>query len=381
MTISKLFALIFSLLCIVLIICTACVPPWQSDAALFLEDLAVGNEGSRLKGRTPTPTKISIEYEIRENQYHADLYISKESTLAGIVLIPGIAKHGRDDPRLVAFATTLARSHFMVLVPDIPNLRDLKVRAEDSRTIADAFTYLISRPEFPVEAQAGIGAFSYAVGPAVLAALEPIVREKVDFVLGVGGYYDVEHVITFFTTGYFQNKNKWHHLEPNEYGKWVFIISNVERLSDPNDKNIFLKIAQQKINNPNVVIDDLVINLTAEASSVLALLQNQNHEHVPSLIADMPTAIRADIDALNLSNKDLTQLKAKLILLHGTDDDIIPYTESIALANAVMRGQAELFLIDGLAHVDVYPERLNRWAMLRAINALLKMRAIKAEKL
>ncbi len=380
MIINKSSALVISLLCIAIITSISYISIKQSEAALFLEDLAAGNEKSRLKSQTPKPIQVPIDYEIQGYQYQADLYISQEPPLASIVLIPGVAEQGKDDSRLVAFATTLARSRFMVLVPDIPNLRDLKVRAEDSRTIIDAYTYLISRPEFPAQGQAGMGAFSYAVGPAVLAALDPQIRERVNFILSVGGYHDIEQVITFFTTGYFQNDNGWQYLEPNEYGKWVFVLSNVERLSNPLDKEIFFKIAQRKINNPNTSIEDLIINLTVEANSILALLQNQNHNHAPSLIADIPNIIHGDLDALNLSNKDLTKLKAKLILLHGTDDDIIPYTESIALARAVAEGQSEVFLIDGLAHVDVQPKILNRWKMLRAIDALLEMRDVKLEK-
>jgi len=374
MIINKSSALVLSLLCIAIITSVSYILIRQSEAALFLEDLAAGDKESRLKSKTQAPTQLSIDYEVQSYQYQADLYISQEPPLASIVLILGVAEQGKDDSRLIAFATTLARSRFIVLVPDIPNLRNLKIRAEDSRTIKDAFTYLISLPEFPTQGHAGIGAFSYAVGPAVLAALDPQIREKVNFVLSVGGYYDVEQVITFFTTGYFQNDNEWQYLEPNEYGKWVFVLSNVERLSNPVDKKIFLKIAQRKINNPNTSIDDLIINLTTEANSILVLLQNQNHNHASNLITDMPKAIRADLDALNLSNKDLTKLRAKLILLHGTDDDIIPYTESIALAKAVAIGQSEVFLIDGLAHVNVRPETLNRWKMLRAIDALLKIK-------
>ena len=67
-------------------------------------------------------------------------------------------------------------------------------------------------------------------------------------------------------------------------------------------------------------------------------------------------------------------MQARLILLHGTDDAIIPYTEGMALVAAVQPGRAELFLIDGLAHVDVRPFRLDRRAMWRAIHALLAQR-------
>ncbi|NOQ49538.1 MAG: alpha/beta hydrolase, partial [Nitrosomonadaceae bacterium] len=230
------------------------------------------------------------------------------------------------------------------------------------------------RPELPAQGQAGIGAFSYGVGPAMLAALDHEISEKIDFLLSVGGYYDIEKVITFFTTGYFKNDKGWQYLKPNEYGKWVFVLSNIERLSNQTDKKIFNEIAQRKMDNPNASIEDLTIDLTVEANSILALLKNQNRNETTNLIASIPNAIRTDLNTLNLSNKNLSQLNTKLILLHGIDDDIIPYTESISLARAVAKGQSELFIIDGLAHVNIHPNFLNQWKLLCAIDALLGLR-------
>ncbi len=346
----------------------------QNESILFLDDLAAGQKPSRLKSQTADPAQIHLDYESEGLQYRADLYIPRTSPLASIVLIPGVAEQGKNDPRLIAFATTLARSHFIVLVPDITNLREFKIRAEDSRAIIDAFKFLASRPEFPTQRQAGIGAFSYAAGPAVLAALNSEVREKIDFILSVGGYYDVEQVITFFTTGYFKNDNGWQYQKPNEYGKWVFVLSNIERLSNPKDKEIFNEIAQRKMHDPDAIIDDLTGDLTVEANSILKLLKNQDHSEAQNLIKKIPNTIRSDLNALNLSNKDLGQLHAKLILLHGIDDDIIPYTESISLARAVTKGQANLFIVDGLAHVNVRPNLLNQWKLFRAIDTLLALR-------
>ena len=348
----------------------------QNESILFLNDLAAGHEQSRLKSQTADPTQKPLIYESKGFRYQADLYIPQEVPLASIVLIPGIAQQGKNDPRLIAFATTLARSRFIVLVPDIENLRELKIRAEDSRTIKDAFKFLTSRPEYPSQKQAGIGAFSYAVGPTILAALDSEVREKINFILSVGGYYDVEQVITFFTTGYFKIDNGWQYRKPNEYGKWVFVLSNIERLSNPKDKEIFNEIVQQKIHDPNTSIDSLTSGLTVEANSIVKLLRNEDHNETQNLITRIPNTIRNDLIALNLSNKDLKQLRAKLILLHGVEDDIIPYTESISLAMAVTKGQAELFLVDGLTHVDVSTNLLSQWKLLQAIDTLLDLRKV-----
>ena len=367
-----------SVLSVVLLL-AGCVSLPDDEAAWALEDLGAGMGDSRLKRSTPEPERRSVAYVEDGRNFQADLYLPGEPALAGIVLVPGAAAEGKDDPRLVAFATTLARTRFLVLVPDLPNLRALKVRAEDAGTIAAAFQHLRSRPEIPTKARGGIGAFSYAVGPAVLAAMEPDIRTRVNFVLGVGGYHDLHRVVNFFTTGYFLKNGRWEYLEPNEYGKWVFVLSNTDRLSDPRDRLVLRTMAERKLKNPRAPVADLRSNLTEAGQSVVDLLENRDRERTPELIAGLPAEIRAEIQALNLADKDLSRLQARLILLHGTDDAIIPYTESVALAAAAPAGRSHLFLIDGLAHVDTRPVGLDRRAAWRAIHTVLAQRLDRGE--
>ena len=207
-----------------------------------------------------------------------------------------------------------------------------------------------------------------------LAAMQPEISEQVDFVLGVGGYHDLHRVVNFFTTGYFVKDGQWQYLEPNEYGKWVFVLSNADRLPDARDRQILRMMAERKLNNLRENVTDLRGDLTPEGRSVLDLLENRDRQRTPQLLAGLPAEIRAEMQALNLANKDLSRLQARLILLHGTDDNIIPYTESIALAAAAPAGQSDLFLIDGLAHVDTQPVGLDRQAMWRAVHAVLAQR-------
>ena len=147
------------------------MPLPDDEAAWVLQDLAAGEGDSRLKQRTPEPARRTVTYTVQGRTYRGHLYVPAQPALAGLVLVPGVAERGWNDPRLVAFATTLARVRFLVLVPDLPNLRALRVQAEDAQGVADAFVQLRARAEFPASGRAGIGAFSYAVGPAVLAAL------------------------------------------------------------------------------------------------------------------------------------------------------------------------------------------------------------------
>lgn len=359
----------------------------DDEATWVLKDLAAAEEPSHLKDITQPPKRQQIFYTIEDRSYQADLYLPAQPPLAALVLVPGLAEAGKDDPRLKSFATTLARVRFLILVPDLPNLRALKVKEEDVQGVVDAFEYMQNRPQARNNIPSGIGAFSYAAGPAVLAALHASIREQVNFVLGVGGYYDLHKVIRFFTTGYFRRQGEWQYLEPNRYGKWVFILSNVDLLNHAVDRRILRTIAKHRLRNPEAYndelkqqfipaahVDNLKQQLTPEGESVLALIENRDPELSQSLIAELPAEIRAQLDALNIANRDLSKLQAKLLLLHGTDDTIIPYTESIALSKAVPADQSELFLIDGLAHVDLHPLKLDRQAAWRAITAILAQR-------
>jgi len=345
------------------------------EAVLVLEDLAAGSGPSRLKTASPPPGRTSVSYRVDGRHYQGDRYTPGEKAQARIVLIPGAQPDGKDDPRLVNFAMTLARIRFEVLVPDLAGLRSLRISAGDVQGVRDAFVYLTSKASEGVWLPTGFGAFSYAAGPAILAAMRPRIRDQVDFILAVGGYHDLERVIAFFTTGYHQEDGDWRYLTPNAYGQWVFVYSNLDRLADPSDRAAFRRITRRRLADTDAPVDDLAGTLGPEGRALYSLLDNSDPARTPALLAGLPAAIRADIDALNLANKDLAALKAKLILVHGRDDNIIPYTESLALSARLPRAQAELFVVDALMHVDLRPGLLQSWRLWRAIGALLHRRA------
>lgn len=362
--------------CVLLAVLLAgCTLP-SREALLVLEDLAAGDAPSRLKKQTAPPARKTLAFHIENREYVADLYTPTDAEPAiALLLVPGVAEAGKDDPRLVAFAETFARVRFRVLVPDLPSLRTLQVSPANIGEIADAFLFLVSGRAFPAPATAGIGAFSYAVGPAILAADRPELRNAVDFVLGVGGYHDLKHVITFFTTGYFRVNDRWRYREPNRYGKWLFVLSNAGRLPHPNDRRLLRRMAERRIADPHAPIADLAASLHPEGRSVYELLINEDPKRAPQLIARLPSPLRAVVNELDLANKDLGRIRARLILVHGSGDDIIPYTESMALAAAFPPDQVDLYVVGGLGHVDLEPPGLyDLWRLWQAADAVLAIR-------
>lgn len=342
----------YSWLCLSLILLSGCAPQRSYEAALILADVAAGEAPSRWKATTPHPTQEAIAYTVAGRTHRGTLYLPATAPpRAGLVLVPGVVPLGKDDPRLVAFANTLARARFAVLTPELKEFQHLQIRLQHPRVIADALAYLADRSDLIPPAHLGIGAFSFSVGLAVIASLEEDIRSKVQFVLGVGGYYDLETVIRFFTTGYLSENE--YYPEPSPYGKLVFAATSLKYLAEAKDRAILREMIQTKIRNPEADIAFLAPRLGPQGKAVYTLLSNTNPSKVSALIQALPQGLRQLIERLSLSNKDLTSLQAHLLLVHGQDDPLIPYTESLTLANALPSKQIDLYIIEQvLAHVD-----------------------------
>lgn len=366
-----------SVVCVFLIAVslTGCAPRFgDSEAALALEDIWAGQGASRLKDQTPAPSRQTVAYRIEDRRHVADLYLSPEGARAGIVLVPGVAEAGKDDARLVALARTLARLRFAVLVPEIEGLRQYRVGSSDVRDVADAFRYLISRRELIPQGRAGLAGFSYGAGPVLLAGLRPEIRERVHFILTLGGYYDLHTVVRYFTTGYYRDGDRWRYRAPQSYAAWVFAASNAELLERPADRRR-LRAYGRLVRDG--VADEAAVPLSGlapDAQALYDLLGNHDPERVPALIDRLSPRIRTELEGINPAGHDLSRLQAELILVHGRSDNIIPYTESVALARDLPPGQAQLFLIDGFAHVDIGLEEQDRPRMLDAMARLLAQR-------
>lgn len=343
--------------------------PRPIEAALVLADLGAGAEPGLFKRLTPRPERQKLAVTVDGRRLTGDLYLPGDKAGAGLVLVPGAARDGKDDPRLVALAQTLARARFVVLVPDIASLRAQEISAADRLPILDAARFLAGERHMP---RVGVAAVSYGAVPALLAALED---PRIGFVAAIGAPHDLGALITFFTTGAHRAApdQPWQHATPNAYGKWMFVKANARRLDDSGDRALLDAIADRRMAAEDSDIADLTAKLRPQGKAVMALLDNTDPDKVAPLLKALPAAIRAEIDALDLGPRDLSALRARLLLVHGRDDRIVPWTQSVALARRV--AGAELTLLDNLAHADPRPGNpADATALWRIVTHLLEER-------
>ncbi len=359
------------------------------EALDFLLDIAAGPD-TTLAGvtRIEISSGPGVEFEISPERLgpsgivvgpgalRADLYLPSQGdggaasavpARAALVLVPGLAETGKDDARLVGLAVAFARVGIAVLVPDLASLKKLRAGPENIGEIANSLRFLAGggqrlcttwRNRGAVETDAapcpiGVAAISYAVGPALLATLEPDLVGKVGFLVGVGGYHDIAASLTYITTGWYRDADGgWRRGTPNAYGKWAFVLANAARVADPADRTSLDAMARRRLADLDAEIDDLAAQLGPEGRAIHALVTNTERDRVAALIAALPESIRADLAALDLAARDLSAAPPAL-LLHGSDDTIIPASESVALAAALGPDRVRLVLLDRLAHADL----------------------------
>ncbi len=323
----------------------------------------------------PGDSRRALAYDIEGRGRRADLYLPEGARPeAAIVFVPGAAEGGKDDPRAVAFARALARARFAVLVPDVTALRRLELLPDSAEDIADALAWLAAHQELMPDGRLGVLTTSVGVGPALLAVARPAWAARVRFFVTIGGYYDLPRTLVYLTTGRYAAHGVRLEMAPREYGKWVYALSAAARLEDPAERAALQRLARRRLADPKADVRDELAHLGPSGHRIYAFVENRDPTRAAPLLAALPLRVRADIAALNLAEADLSRLAARFLVVHGVDDDLIPYGEAIAFAEALGRRRARLFLLRGFYHVDIVPRPADLWRLVRAIAALLAER-------
>lgn len=326
--------------------------------ALFLWDLLDETtvqtpDRGALAWVTPSPLVERLQIPRRKEQIPADLYrLPDGKKRAAILLTHGIIEAGKDDPRLIRFAHSLARSGFVVLVPELRGMKAFRIRFEDVDDIVTSFRFLASRKEIVDERKMGLLGFSYGAGPTFMAAADPSIRGQVKFLVSFGGYYDPINVIRFITTGTYEYRGEKGFLKPEPYGKFVFFMNNVDYVQDERDRKLLREIFTKEEEKKRDNIIPLLGRLSPSGRYLYEFLTNEDPDRVSELVRRIDPRVRDYLRRLALAPL-VPSIHAYLLIGHGNTDPLIPYTESLRLADAVSdKSKVHLAILKLFSHVD-----------------------------
>ncbi|MBI4608169.1 MAG: hypothetical protein HY726_04080 [Candidatus Rokubacteria bacterium] len=299
--------------------------------------------------------KAAAVSEVRIGSGVGSLYRAEGPGCAGLVLVHGLSRQGQAHPSFQRMARALARAGFLVLAPDFPRLRAFQLAESDVALVVDAVKLLGRETPGPL----GILGFSFGAGPAVLAAADPGIRERVALVGSFGGYWDLRRVIIFIATGWYEEDGEWRRARPEEYNRWKLLAALTPHVADPEERRRLEYLAELKLADPGADVGAHTSRLGVEGRRFLQLVESRELEQVAALMDALPLATKERFRRLSPASR-IGEVRARLLVAHGAADSSIPYTESVRLARAAP-ALGTLVVFGGLAHVFPSESGWARW--------------------
>lgn len=300
------------------------------------------------------------------NESPADVYRPPGLARGGLLLVHGLSRYGKSHPAFQRVAQSLARAGFVVLAPDFDELKAFHLAEGDVAHVVRAVTRLGELAPPPI----GIIGVSFGAGPALLAAADPSIRDRVDLVGSLGGYYDLVNVATFITTGWFENNGRWIQVRQQEYNRWKLLAALTPYVTDPAEQRRLQRIVDLRLANPGIAVRSEVERLGPDGQRLFALVENRDRDRVGSLLAGLGPGARMAFERLSPA-ASIGRVRARVLIAHGRDDDSIPFTESLRLARAAPNaGRPVIF--EGLRHA--FPSEsgwLARLSLLKELERLV----------
>ena len=295
-----------------------------------------------------------------------------------LVLLHGVHHLGIDEPRLEAFATSMAKCGIWVLTPELPDIKDYHVDASSIQTIAESAKWFAMRTGGPV----GVMGLSFSGGLALVAASDPEYRSALKFVFAVGSQDSMARVTDYFRTGRDTRPNgSIEILPPHEYGPLVLEYEYVEDFVPATDVPAIRTVLRAHLYEDKATEKSTMEALTpvqrAEAVSLMDTASNKTQE----LLSASNTKHAAELAELSPHGR-LETLTVPVYLLHGEADNIIPSAETLWMAAELPRSTLRAALVSPvISHIDFESSQPTVWDQWRLIHFFaLVMHAAEARR-
>ena len=236
-----------------------------------------------------------------------DVY-GRQRSDSPILIVHGVNPTGKNSVDLVRISEALAQAGFAVYVPDFAEMKKQHLLPEEAANIKTVFR--------SIGRDAAIACFSYGCGPALVAAADPEIRDRVRVAVAFGGYYDLRETLEYVITG---------PESPIAYLKWVYLGANSDLVADESDRQQLRRLALDR--------GGTIGNLSPDAQALLRVFFASNSEDFRRRLHAGPEPLHRRLDALSPSHY-IKDLRSPLILIHGFNDPAIPAQQSIEFAAA-----------------------------------------------
>ncbi len=294
-----------------------------------------------------------------------------------LLMVPGFAKDGIEDDRMIALAKTVARAGVIVVLPDLAGIFHYRLVPKDAERLVTAFETMAALPKTR-QSHLGIFGASISGGYALAAATDPRIARRLGFFIAFAPYHSGGPLYQFIATGSYEYRGKQLWKKPNPFARWIFLYNYLYLEVNPSDPEfqILLEVIRLKIYEEWDAAERLSEQLSEVACDKLQKLEGIAPEILGPLaehaVASYSMAERSVLEPV----QRLCDLSGELFIIHGSDDNVIPFTESIALAEQCgqcPKLECDLLITGIYDHADVDAKPRGIWQKLtRGIPEMLR---------
>ncbi|MFO0677553.1 MAG: hypothetical protein U0169_13540 [Polyangiaceae bacterium] len=289
----------------------------------------------------------------------------------GVVVLHGVHRSGIDEPRLVKFARTFAAEGILVLTPELEEVKDYRIEPRSLGTIQSAVKTLSDQLG---SRRVGVMGLSFAGGLALRALGTAPASHKVGAVLAIGAHHDLERVLRFFATGTIPRPDGTVlTMPPHEYGPFVLVYSHAEDFFPVADVPAARESLRAWLREDRDGARTLAASLSPEGREILSrLFDGKVSTFAPRMLAEAERY--RSLEGQVSPSGHLGDGSARVFLLHGDHDSVIPPTETLWLAKEVPEARLGGALVSPvLTHVELGsgPKVSDRLDLVRLVASYL----------
>jgi pimeloyl-ACP methyl ester carboxylesterase len=332
---------------------------------------------ARWLGPWASPTKAPDVIVVPDEVDGIDVNIYRHPSLEHrkrFLIAPGLHYAGPDDPRMDRFCRILAAAGHQVVAPYIPDYLSLTPNARaiaDFTKVFDSFTDARMKPrDRPI-------VFSISFGSLLAFALAAERGSLIDKLVIFGGYADFHETMRFCLTGevaggreavrdplnqpvVLMNLLEWIHHEPGHsetlVAAWRTYVTRTWGRSEMKARERFHAIAEELAPSvPEAVRELFLVGIGARPGAYELA---------------MPALAQFDATALDPSPY-LPRITNRVELVHGMDDDVIPYEQSLVLASRLTRANVRVHVTGLYGHTGAQRPALG--ALARELATMVRV--------
>jgi pimeloyl-ACP methyl ester carboxylesterase len=234
----------------------------------------------------------------------------------------------------------------MLLVPGLHEFRALRVGRSLGSDCARSFDALLALPDVPRGAKPGVFSISFGAFPAIQLAASSEYRDRIRALTLFGGYASFEEAIRFSLEGDGTRPN-----DPlNRPVVFLNLLSFLDRVpSDPEPlRRAWITYVRTTWGRPEMKARERYEPIAREIAAALPADARELFLMGTGVIEGGPERIRNALVRAHGSFAHLDPLpacadvRAKVSIVHGRDDDVIPYTHAEVLGRALPSSQVLL---------------------------------------